>query len=309
MTAPFVVAPPSGARVRTRLMLDATDLMVLEAVGSHLGHLASADLARRVGEGTLDTKGKAESRKARKQELTAASSSRWAGAITRNTEDSYGLAKRNLEAERVSLQSRIKKISGRVKITPGEKKGKVSGYATPEERWAKQRRLQVLEPRLVGVEAQLDAGRPSICRGGRKLARNRHNLEAAGQGEQQWRNQWESSRLFITADGERGKPWGNETIRWHPEEGWTEIKLPAPLAHLANGLYGRYRLVRPVSWSHRGDEVAAQASGGALRYDTTYDPAKDRWYIDASWKTGATPIASHCSAGATGGVARWSRWT
>ncbi|MHB8296186.1 MAG: hypothetical protein ACYDH5_16520, partial [Acidimicrobiales bacterium] len=292
MAAPFVVAPRSGARVRTRLMVNDRDSQVLEAVGSHLGHLASADLARRVREGTLDAKGKAESRKARKQELTAASSSRWAGATTRSTEDSYGLAKRNLEAERVSLQSRIKKISGRVKITPGEKKGKASGYATPEERWAKQRRLQVLESRLVGVEAQLDAGRPSICRGGRKLGRNRHNLEAAGQGEQQWRSQWESSRLFITADGERDKAWGNETIRWHPSEGWLEVKLPAPLAHLANRPHGRYRLVHPVSWPYRGDEVAAQATSGAIRYDITYDSEKDRWYIDASWKTGATPIAS-----------------
>ena len=38
---------------------------------------------------------------------------------------------------------------------------------------------------------------------------------------------------------------GNETIRWHPDEGWLEIKLPAPLAHLANRPHGRYRLSCP----------------------------------------------------------------
>ena len=42
----------------------------------------------------------------------------------------------------------------------------------------------------------------------------------------------------------------------------------------------------------RSDEVAAQATGGAIRYDITYDAGKDRWYIDASWSTHAQPIAS-----------------
>jgi IS605 OrfB family transposase len=40
-----------------------------------------------------------------------------------------------------------------------------------------------------------------------------------------------------------------------------------------------------VEFSHRGDEVAAQAATGAVRYDISHDPARDRWYIDASWRT------------------------
>ena len=84
MAAPFVVAPPGGARVRTRLMVDARDGEVLEALGAHLGYLASVDLACRVKEGSLDAKARARSPKAHKQALTAASSSRWAGAITRD---------------------------------------------------------------------------------------------------------------------------------------------------------------------------------------------------------------------------------
>jgi hypothetical protein len=70
-------------------------------------------------------------------------------------------------------------------------------------------------------------------RGGKALLRKRGNLTAAGLDEDQWRRQWESARLFLTADGEKDKAWGNETIRWHPGEGWLEIKLPVPLAHLA----------------------------------------------------------------------------
>jgi IS605 OrfB family transposase len=103
--------------------------------------------------------------------------------------------------------------------------------------------------------------------------------------------QWESARLFLTADGEKDKAWGNETIRWHPNQGWLEIKLPAPLAHLANRPHGRYRLSCPVGFSYRGDEVAAQAATGAVRYDISRDPGRGRWYIDASWKAAPAPAA------------------
>ena len=92
-----------------------------------------------------------------------------------------------------------------------------------------------------------------------------------------------AERWFITADGEADKRWGNETIRWHPDEGWLEIKLPGPLAQLANRPHGRYRLSCPVAFPHRGDQVAAQAASGAVRYDITCQPERDRWYLDACW--------------------------
>ena len=41
----------------------------------------------------------------------------------------------------------------------------------------------------------------------------------------------------------------------------------------------------PGGFPHRGDEVAVQAASGAVRYDISYDPARDRWYMDASWRT------------------------
>jgi len=43
-----------------------------------------------------------------------------------------------------------------------------------------------------------------------------------------------------------------------------------------------------VAFSHRGDEVAAQAASGAVRYDITFDPERGRWYLDASWKLAVT---------------------
>lgn len=55
--------------------------------------------------------------------------------------------------------------------------GAVHGYATRAERYAKQRRLQRLEAELVEVEGRLRGARLSVCRGGRRLARLRHNLD------------------------------------------------------------------------------------------------------------------------------------
>jgi len=190
------------------------------------------------------------------------------------------------------LQARIRRIEARLAVPADGKVGRNSGYATPAERHAKAVRLQSLKARLAVVERQLETGAVSVVRGGKALLRKRGSLVRAGLTEAQWREQWESARLFLTADGEAAKAWGNETIRWHPDAGWLEIKLPAPLAYLANRPHGRYRLSAPVGFSYRGDEVAAQAVGGAVRYDISHDPGRGRWYIDASWKAAPAPAPS-----------------
>jgi hypothetical protein len=289
---PFVAAAPGGVRVRARLRVSAGDEAVLRMVGGHLGSLAGRDLAARCAEGRLDAAGRARSRAARKRALTAESSSRWAGAITRTSEDQVRLAGQNLRADRASLQARIGRIQARLAIQAGGKSGRMHGYATAAERHAKAVRLRSLTARLARVERQLETGTVSVIRGGKALLRVRNNLAAAGLTEDQWRERWESARLFLTADGEAAKASGNETIRWHPNEGWLEIKLPAPLAHLANRPHGRYRLSGLVGFSYRGDEVAAQAASGAVRYDISRDPVRGRWYIDASWKTAPVPTPS-----------------
>jgi IS605 OrfB family transposase len=289
---PFVVAAPAGVRVRTRLVAGEADAAVLRSAGKCLGSLAAADLAVRCSQGRLDARGRAASRKDRKQALTAGATSRWAGAITRTSEDAWGLAERNLQAEARSLRARAGRIRRRLALTVGGRRGRVRGYATGAERWQKQQRLQTLTARLAETEARLAEGRVSVCRGGKRLARARHNLQAAGLDEDRWRRRWRAGRWFITADGEKDKAWGNETIRLHPGEGWLEIRLPAPLAHLANRPHGRYRLSAPTGFAYRGEEVAAQAASGAVRYDICYDPGKDRWYLDASWTTARAEPAS-----------------
>jgi hypothetical protein len=66
---------------------------------------------------------------------------------------------------------------------------------------------------------------------------------------------------------------------------------------------GRYRLGCPVAFTYRGEEVAAQAASGAVRYDITLDPDRHRWYLHASWKVQPTPIPNVEQAVAGGVVA------
>jgi hypothetical protein len=289
IAVPFVVAAPAGARVRTRLRVTSEDAVVLRAAGMHLGSLASADLAARCAEGRLDGKGKAASRAERKRALTAHSSSRWAGAITRSSEDQQGLAERNLKAGVAALRARVRKIEARLAVPAGGRRGRIPGYATQAERHGRQQRLQALRARLAEAERQLDRGRVSVCRGGRDLLRKRNSLAAAGLTGARWRQRWDAARMFLTADGEAGKLLGNETIRWNPGGRWLELKLPAPLSYLANSPHGRYRLSCPVAFTYRGDEVAAQAATGAVRYDIAFDPERGRWYLDGSWRVPPGP--------------------
>ena len=285
IAVPFVVAPPSGARVRTRLRLGGADERVLRAVGGHLGRLAGADVAVRCRLGGGDDR-----RADRKRALTAAASSRWAGAITRTSNDQWSRADANLRDARVGLRRASSRIRSRLQVPAGERHHQVRGYATAAERFAKQGRLQHLEARLAAVERRLAEGRVSVWRGGRRLAKLRHALDRVDVAltKEEWRARWEAARLFVTADGEADKRWGNETIRVHPDEGWLELRLPAPLAALSNtpGRAATYRLSCPVVFTHRAAEWAAQVSGGAVRYDVSLDPTrgKGRWYLDASWR-------------------------
>src|SRR5665811_1926282 len=107
----FVVSPPSGVTIRTRLHPTPAEEQALREVGTFLGSLYRADLVRRLGEGKLDAQGRARSRKVRKKALTAQSSSRWAGSITRATQDQYDLAVRALAADRG--RDPLRKFDGR----------------------------------------------------------------------------------------------------------------------------------------------------------------------------------------------------
>ncbi|MFJ9642504.1 IS200/IS605 family accessory protein TnpB-related protein [Streptomyces sp. NPDC101206] len=284
VAAPFVVPGPSGVAVRDRLKdLTAEDEKVLRLTGALLGSLASRDLKARCAAGLdHDTGQWAE----RKRALTAGSSSRWAGSITKATHDQWALARRCQLAHIQSLQAGVRTLTVRLSKPVGEKgaRGAPGGYRSRPEWFAKSRRLHVLADRLEREQADRDAGRVRVVRGGKRLLNTRHHLDPAGMTESAWRQRWEAERWFLAADGESGKRFANETIRVTPE-GEISIKLPAPLAGYANAGSGRYTLTGRVRFQHRGSEWADRVTAHrAVAYRIHHDPVRDRWYLTASWQ-------------------------
>src|SRR5262249_37436412 len=154
------------------------DEMVLRLVGDHLGSLACTDLKARIAAGTgHDAAVWAE----RKRAVTEESSARWAGAITKTSNDQWALARRSLLAHIQDMQAAVATISHRLSLPVGAKsvKGSPGGYRSRQEWFAKSRRLQVLTGRLGAARADWRAGRLRIVRGGRRLLNMRHNLQAA----------------------------------------------------------------------------------------------------------------------------------
>jgi IS605 OrfB family transposase len=300
---PFVALGPSGVAIRDRLKgLTAEDEEVLRLVGAHLGSLASKDLKTRCADGLEHS---SDTWAVRKRQLTPASSARWAGAITKASHDQWALARRCQLAHIQDLEAGIATIKHRLSQPVGQRGTKKApgGYRSPQEWHAKSRRLAVLEDRLAAKRADREAGRVHVVRGGKRLARNRHNLQATGVTEAEWRQQWEAERWFLAADGESGKRYGNETIRI-TSAGQVSIKLPAPLAHLANAPHGRYVLACTVRFAHRGTEWADRIEANrAVAYRIHYDVQRGRWYITASWQippTKTIPIQAALAQGVIG---------
>jgi IS605 OrfB family transposase len=291
VAASFVVPGPAGVAVRDRLRVSASDAAVLTEVGVYLGSLAAGDLAERSRQGLgHDAAGWA----VRKRELTGRSSARWAGSITKSTHDQWALARRGQAAHMAWLRKQIASIEARLARPLGAKADKrdglVRGYGSRGEWHAKSRRLQTLKDRLVVVEADWAAGRVRVVRGGKRLANTRHHLAAAGLDEQAWRQRWQAERMFLAADGESGKRFGNETIRV-TDTRQLSLKLPAPLAHLANAPHGRYVLDATVEFRHRGQEWLDRVTANrAVAYRIHHDVVRGRWYVTASWQRAATPV-------------------
>ncbi|MFF7311476.1 IS200/IS605 family accessory protein TnpB-related protein [Streptomyces sp. NPDC008137] len=283
MAAPFVALGPSGVAVRDRLKhLTTEDENVLRLVGDHLGTLASRDLKARCAAGLdHDTEQWAQ----RKRTLTQESSSRWAGSITKATHDQWALARRGQLAHIQSLEAGVRTIAHRLSLPVGEKGSKRApgGYASRQAWHAKARRLYVLEDRLRAARADWEAGRVRVVRGGKRLLNTRHHLETAQLSQEQWRTRWQAGRQFLEADGESGKRFGNETIRVTCE-GEVSLRLPAPLAHLANAPHGRYVLACRVGFAHRGEQWRDRVTANrAVAYRIHEDTARGRWYLTASW--------------------------
>jgi hypothetical protein len=132
---------PSGAAIRTRLRTTPEDDSVLDAVAGHLGRLRRADLARVCrpvppGPGLDDEAGWQARRdvlNARKQTITAESSSRWAGTIIRANDDQYRLARQS--QSRATSSRHRPRMRGTESRPPGRTGTRLLGRATVTRHW------------------------------------------------------------------------------------------------------------------------------------------------------------------------------
>jgi hypothetical protein len=107
---PVVAGRPVGVRIRARIHVTQAEVAALRTIGSFLGSVYRAELASRVRCGRLDREAQALWRAERKQAITAVSSSRWAGAITRAVEDQYQLGMRGLGAHAADLRAAVEAL-------------------------------------------------------------------------------------------------------------------------------------------------------------------------------------------------------
>jgi IS605 OrfB family transposase len=315
------VAGPSGVAITTRLQTTLEDELVLDLVAQHVGGLRRADLAAVSRPAPLDPEMDDEAKwqarrgrlNTRKKALTAESSARWANAIIAGNDAQYRLARDAQYRHLIGLRAAIAAIEKRLAapsgdtLSPEQRRARrkatlAKGYATQAERFQKQRRLQVLRAELGRVIADWDSHRVRVIEGGKRLAKTRHNLDAANLSESGWREEWDCARDRIEAKGSGDEPFGNLTITVTPD-GEVSLRLPKPLEHLASAGRGRYVLSGRAVFSYRADEWRARITGGqSVAYAITRRPGRGGRYLTAAWACPPTTSDAICKQNANDDV-------
>jgi len=309
------VASPAGVAITTRLRTTPEDERVLDLVAEHLGRLRRADLAAVTQPQPLDPEiGGAARRQARrdrlntrKKALTAESSARWANAIIAANDAQYRLARDAQHRYLAGLRAAITTIEKRLAqptadtLTPEQRTARrkakpPKGYATQAERFQKQRRLQRLRAKLARLTADSDNKRVGVVEGGKRLAKIRHNLDAANLALPEWHEEWECARYRVEANGSGDEPFGNLTTTVSPD--WeVSLRLPKPLEYLANAPHGRFVLSGTAVFSYRADEWRARITGGkSVSYTITRKPGRAGRYLTAAWACAPTTSDTICAS-------------
>jgi hypothetical protein len=233
--------------------------------------------------------------------LTAESSARWASAIIAGNDAQYRLARDVQRRHIIGLRAAIASIEKRLAqptadtLTPEQRtacrKAKLpKGYATQAERFAKQRRLQMLLAKLARVTADRDNRVVHVVQGGKRLAKRRNNLDVAKLTPTGWREEWDCARDRIETLGSGDEPFGNLTLTVTPD-GEVSLRLPKPMEHLANARHGRYVLTGKAVFSYRTEEWRGRITGGKpVSYTITRTPRRAGRYLTATWACPPTTV-------------------
>jgi hypothetical protein len=202
------------------------------------------------------------------------------------TKAQYDLSRRALDAEIVSRTATIDQLRKRLTVPVGEKDdGGTYGYKTKAEQYAKRQRLTSQEHKLDKAVAREKLGQPRITLGGNKHWKMRNNLEAARLTEEQWREQWNASRLYFTALGTTGELGGNQTIRVVPNgDGTGQLRIKTPTALISQ--WGEFvEIDTPINMGvWQGIEWQDRAvDNQSLTYSIRFNVKNSQWYLNVSW--------------------------
>ena len=104
-----------------------------------------------------------------------------------------------------------------------------------------------------------------------------------------WQMRWQAQRWFITADGEADKLGGTRQSDGTRTRAASRSSSLCPSPIWPTGLMVATGCLTRSAFPYRGDEVAAQAASGAVRYHICYQPDRHKWYLDASCKPKPPP--------------------
>jgi IS605 OrfB family transposase len=305
-----VVAPSSGVSVRTRLRLDPDELALLTTVGEHLTRARNTDLA-------AAQRGEKANDRYKALVVQFGVHSRYAGTICVDNDAATKAAKEHLWRHRAGLRRAIATLERRTTVTPrsvcecGQRRGcdrcRV-GYATPNERFQKQRRLAARTAELARVEAQLATKRYPVVYGGRRLAGTRHHLDRAGLTVEGWKTAWAEARAWFGCAGNTGKPGGNPCLTLTRGAGgawFLTVSVPKPVAEEL-GVPTRVQLRHPVPLHHRSRELVQRLHDRlAVRLDvgpSTDAKGRMRTFLRVSWVRPTAEVATLAVARAGGVV-------
>ena len=282
----FTPALPTRTVTRTRLNPTPIEAEILRLVGTTLSSLEGWALRQRCNTGSNWDKDDAATLK---RELTAKGlTSRQAGSIYRLVQAQWRAAREAQKRHTRSLLARIATIETKLSKPIGGH----GAYRTKHEHFQKTRRLGVLKGRLNTVGMDTQNADVHIVRGGKKLFKNRQNLEEAKLTPTQWRKAWLAKRHVIEFSGESGKLFGNETLRVDPATGIVELRVPPCLVNQVEAEHpglldkGRLRFTKPISFKRLSAEWESEVlASRAVSYRVIRDPKRRSWYIDATFAT------------------------
>jgi len=161
----------------------------------------------------------------------------------------------------------------------------------------KRRYLASLEASLAKVSADIEAGNPRLCFGGRKLLSKQSHLEANGySSHDEWRQAWRAKRanqfLCLGSHDERS---GNQTLAYMPG-GKLRLRVPPAL----EGKYGRWASFEAPVPNYGGDKLKAAWEADKpvtyrfLRRDNGW------WCLQATIEDEPAPVTTIPSSGAIG---------